>query len=258
MDNLQDAFFALAALNFSAATTFSTTETSANNQFSLQSEVFGANAIGTSDYFTYNGSLTTPGCNEGITWFLMNKPMYASPKQILALTRALALDQGGYSRGADNRLVQPLGNRSIFASFAQPTGVNISVTHSLAGLTVASFTTAKQTAFIGLIATTLNVRPSAVTISSITDASSRRRLLGAAIAVTTVVSVPSTAKTALAAQLSATAASPAFVTSVNAATGSTGVVNPATAQPPVKVSAAPAVKSAVAAVLAAAVLALAF
>jgi hypothetical protein len=257
MDNLQDAFFALAALNFSAATTFSTTETSANNQFSLQSEVFGANAIGTSDYFTYNGSLTTPGCNEGITWFLMNKPMYASPKQILGLTRALALEQGGYSRGADNRLVQPLGTRSIFASFAQPTAVNISVTLSLAGLTVASFTP-KQTAFINLIATTLNVRPSAVTISSITDASSRRRLLGAAIAVTTVVSVPSTAKTALAAQLSATAASPAFVTSVNAATGSTGVVNPATAQPTVKVSAAPAVKSAVAAVLAAAVLALAF
>lgn len=257
MDNLQDAFFGLALKNFSKATTFSTSEDSANNQFSLMTEVFGASAIGKSDYFTYNGSLTTPGCNEGITWFLMNKPMYASPAQILGLTRALAIDQGGMSRGADNRLVQPLNGRNIFASFARPTAVNITATTSLAGLTIATFTAQKQTAFIGVIATQLNVQPTAVTITSITGTAARRRLLDASISVTTVVTVPSTAAKSLGAQLSAATASPTFVASMKTATGSTGVVNPAT-QPVAVASAAPAVKSAVAAVLAAAVLALAF
>lgn len=33
-------------------------------------------------YFRFNGSLTTPPCSEGVRWFVMKKPLTASPEQI--------------------------------------------------------------------------------------------------------------------------------------------------------------------------------
>ena len=92
----------------------STTNPAGDGQFNLTSDVFGI--IGTSAYFTYTGSLTTPGCNEGITWFLMQNPMYASPLQILEFTSTLAIEQDTYGRGSNNRLIQPLNNRPIYSS----------------------------------------------------------------------------------------------------------------------------------------------
>jgi len=32
----------------------------------------------TSDYITYDGSMTQPGCQETVTWIIMNKPLYMS------------------------------------------------------------------------------------------------------------------------------------------------------------------------------------
>lgn len=37
------------------------------------------------DYFTYPGSLTTPPCDENVTWFVMEHPVEASSAQILRL-----------------------------------------------------------------------------------------------------------------------------------------------------------------------------
>jgi hypothetical protein len=263
MDNLETTFTGLATKNFSAATTFSTSEKSVANQFNLQTEVFGtgATAIGTSDYFTYAGSLTTPGCNENITWFVMRKPMYASPSQILTLTRALAIDQGGMSRGADNRLVQPLNGRVIQASFAAPPTAVIAQTASFTGVTAAQVTAAMQTNIVANVATFLSVPVANVRIVGITDTASatagRRHLLASGVNVGVAATVPASSAKALNSQLASGLANPtsSLATALKTTTGATGVgLNPV---PPV-ISAAPAVKSAVAAVLAAAVLALAF
>lgn len=35
------------------------------------------------DYFTYHGSLTTPNCEENVTWFVLEHPMEASTAQLL-------------------------------------------------------------------------------------------------------------------------------------------------------------------------------
>ncbi len=92
-----------------------TSDTSgAGAQFDLMADVFSV--IGNTNYFTYAGSLTTPPCSEGITWFLMQNPMYASPAQILGFTRTLAIEQKTAGRGSDNRLVQPLLTRTVTSS----------------------------------------------------------------------------------------------------------------------------------------------
>lgn len=36
----------------------------------------------TSQYITYEGSLTTPGCHEVVTWIVLNKPVYVTPTQV--------------------------------------------------------------------------------------------------------------------------------------------------------------------------------
>jgi carbonic anhydrase len=38
-------------------------------------------------YFTYNGSLTTPPCSEGVKWLVLAQPMTASAEQIAALKK---------------------------------------------------------------------------------------------------------------------------------------------------------------------------
>jgi carbonic anhydrase len=86
-----------------------------NAQFNLMTDVFGI--IGKTNYYNYAGSLTTPGCNQGINWFLMANPMFLSPTQLLAFTSTLAAEQGGLTRGGDNRLIQPLNNRVVSKSF---------------------------------------------------------------------------------------------------------------------------------------------
>ena len=56
-------------------------------------------------YYSYDGSLTTPPCHEGVAWHVMREPRTISQEQVDAL---LAL--GG---GPTNRPVQPLGSRRI-------------------------------------------------------------------------------------------------------------------------------------------------
>lgn len=58
-------------------------------------------------YFTYQGSLTTPPCTEGVTWYVLRTPATASAEQIAAFGKR-------YSN--DARPVQPLDGREIRAS----------------------------------------------------------------------------------------------------------------------------------------------
>ena len=62
-------------------------------------------------YYRYNGSLTTPPCTEGVTWFVMAAPVELSAEQI-------ATFQSLYD---DNyRPVQPLNERTFLLTSAPP------------------------------------------------------------------------------------------------------------------------------------------
>lgn len=47
----------------------------------------------TSALITYEGSLTTPGCEETATWILLNRPLYVSPQQVPVTFRQFSLVQ---------------------------------------------------------------------------------------------------------------------------------------------------------------------
>ncbi len=59
----------------------------------------------TREYFTYNGSLTTPPCSEGVVWMVLKNPIEASVEQIARFKERMG--------PATNRLVQPHNARLI-------------------------------------------------------------------------------------------------------------------------------------------------
>jgi carbonic anhydrase len=57
-------------------------------------------------FFTYQGSLTTPPCTEGLTWYVFKTPIEMSAGQISAFTKLEHL-------GHTNRPIQNLGGRVV-------------------------------------------------------------------------------------------------------------------------------------------------
>ena len=57
------------------------------------------------DYYRFNGSLTTPPCSEGVSWFVIKKPATASKAQIQQFSKAIGF--------ANNRPIQSKNARSV-------------------------------------------------------------------------------------------------------------------------------------------------
>jgi carbonic anhydrase len=57
------------------------------------------------DHFSFNGSLTTPPCSEGVRWLVMKQPATASKAQIERLTQTLGIK--------NNRPIQPTNARTV-------------------------------------------------------------------------------------------------------------------------------------------------
>jgi carbonic anhydrase len=57
------------------------------------------------EYYTYNGSLTTPPCSEGVLWVVPKNPVSASREQIDRFHKAMGADT--------NRPIQPRNARTI-------------------------------------------------------------------------------------------------------------------------------------------------
>jgi carbonic anhydrase len=59
----------------------------------------------TTNYYRFNGSLTTPPCTEGVRWLVMKTPMSVSKEQVEMLQKAL--------KQPNNRPTQPINARLI-------------------------------------------------------------------------------------------------------------------------------------------------
>ena len=55
-------------------------------------------------YYTFTGSLTTPPCTEGVTWYVLKTPSTLSPQQLATFAKLYP---------ADNRPIQPTYKREI-------------------------------------------------------------------------------------------------------------------------------------------------
>jgi carbonic anhydrase len=58
-------------------------------------------------YYTFAGSLTTPPCSEGVTWFVLKQPTSISANEIAVFAKL-------YPKNA--RPIQPLNNRKLLES----------------------------------------------------------------------------------------------------------------------------------------------
>jgi Eukaryotic-type carbonic anhydrase len=198
----------------------------ATNQYiaknnSVENEVTGGAALdlsgllassSPSSYYRYNGSLTTPACSQTVQFNILDAPLSVSYAQVVRFTNLLAAAQGGISRGADNRAPNPTTTKVVksfssvsantFTSWAAP--VLVPLTVSLSGYTVSTFNNAAQAAFIAATASTLQVYPSAISITNVVASLTRRRLLsGVSVSFTVATTIP-------ASTLSTTLSSPAF------------------------------------------------
>lgn len=68
------------------------------------------------NYYSFQGSLTTPPCTEGVKWIVMFDPITVSPAQIARLREAVG--------GNNARPVQPLNGRTINAVTRQQQSLN--------------------------------------------------------------------------------------------------------------------------------------
>jgi carbonic anhydrase len=59
------------------------------------------------DYFTYAGSLTTPPCSEGVSWFVLKGYATVSPQQVGAFAKIYPMNA---------RPIQPTNGREILQS----------------------------------------------------------------------------------------------------------------------------------------------
>lgn len=64
-------------------------------------------------YMTYEGSLTQPGCQETVTWILLNKPLYVTKDQMRALRKLSQMDIPNKLMGDNVRPTRPLNRRTI-------------------------------------------------------------------------------------------------------------------------------------------------
>ena len=58
-------------------------------------------------YFTFAGSLTTPPCTEGVSWFVLKTPVTISKKQVATFAQVYPYDE---------RPTQPLNGRTVLGS----------------------------------------------------------------------------------------------------------------------------------------------
>ncbi|KFD65885.1 hypothetical protein M514_07031 [Trichuris suis] len=70
----------------------------------------------TSQYVTYEGSLTFPGCHESVTWLIMNKPVYINHKDLKMLRELQRSDEHASSPmylGGGGRKLMAINRRVI-------------------------------------------------------------------------------------------------------------------------------------------------
>ena len=65
------------------------------------------------EFWTYPGSLTTPGCGGGVAWFVLAAPGAVSVAAVTRYRQVIGRFPGYGGYRGNNRPVQPLGDRAV-------------------------------------------------------------------------------------------------------------------------------------------------
>jgi len=68
------------------------------------------------DFWSYDGSLTTPPCTEGIKWSVLRNVQPISKKQLKRFTDLWSGNMDYAEGKGNNRVIQPLNGRKVFMS----------------------------------------------------------------------------------------------------------------------------------------------
>ena len=70
-------------------------------------------ALDTQNFWSYNGSLTTPPCTEGIKWTVLSKPMPVSAA-VMKIINDEYKDNAKFAAGkGNNRVIMPYNGRTV-------------------------------------------------------------------------------------------------------------------------------------------------
>lgn len=76
-----------------------------------------------SEFYNYDGSFTTPPCTEGINWFVVKDVQKISQAQLNSFTRLWANNATFANGKGNNRVVMPLGKRTLFKTSYDSAGL---------------------------------------------------------------------------------------------------------------------------------------
>ncbi len=76
--------------------------------------MIGTHMPGSSDLYHYEGSLTTPGCDEVINWYVLKEPISAPGLSYFKNLWQKDPHANPQVNGGNNRNLQPLGARQIY------------------------------------------------------------------------------------------------------------------------------------------------
>ena len=69
--------------------------------------------IDASKFYSYDGSLTTPPCTEGLRWSVLKQVMNISKSQLRIFTQHLADNEYFAGGNGNNRALQPINARTL-------------------------------------------------------------------------------------------------------------------------------------------------
>jgi len=69
--------------------------------------------IDVSQFYSYDGSLTTPPCTEGLRWSVLKQVMNISKRQLEIFTKHLAMDDTFAGGNGNNRALQDINERTL-------------------------------------------------------------------------------------------------------------------------------------------------
>jgi len=93
-------------------------------------------SLDTSQFYAYEGSLTTPPCWEGVRWSVLKNALPVSKKQLGLVTRNYAGNEKFAKLKGNNRVIMPLNDRKLF--FIDNGALSLAAT-TMAGLATAAY-----------------------------------------------------------------------------------------------------------------------